>query len=357
MPALTNTIVERGRIRRRRRNRDAGLIAVDRPLPLTEHLDGPRAPDPARMPRCRVIPFLDSHQMGVPVETVQALFNIVLVVFIMATMLSAGFNTSVDQILGVLKRVQLVILVVLVAFVLRPLVGWGLAELFGLATPAFIAMALLWSCPGAPFGAKLVATAKADLQTGAVLQVLMASIASITFAPTANAIIAAADLGDAVTLPVADLIKTVAFLQLVPFVVGVLVRHWTPERALEWDQPVAKVSGLTFVAVVVGATLGSWRTIVDLIGSNVLIAALVASVIVLVLGYLVATGGPETRVATALVEPASNAGPAFAAVAIAFDNDPEILGAVVGIIFVQLVVGILTASYMGKNERAVVSAP
>ena len=289
-------------------------------------------------------------------ETLQALFNIVLVVFIMATMLSAGFKTTVDQIVGVLKRVQLVLLVVLMAFVLRPLVGWGLAELFGLATPAFIAMALLWSCPGAPFGAKLVAMAKADLQTGAVLQVLLASVASITFAPTANAIIAAADLGDAVTLPVADLIKTVAFLQLVPFIGGVLVRHWTPDYALDWDKPVAKASGVTFLIVVVGATFGSWRTIVDLIGSNVLIAAMVSSLVVLILGYLVATGGPETRLTASLVEPASNAGPAFAAVAIAFNNDPEVLGAVVGIIFFQLLVGILTASYMGKNAGSEVEA-
>jgi len=57
----------------------------------------------------------------------------------------------------------------------------GVAELFGLATPAFIAMVMLWACPGAPFGAKLVMTAKADLQTGAALQVLLASIGSITF--------------------------------------------------------------------------------------------------------------------------------------------------------------------------------
>jgi BASS family bile acid:Na+ symporter len=100
----------------------------------------------------------------------------------------------------------------LVAFVVRPLVGWGTAQLFTLATPAFIATVLLWSCPGAPFGSSMVMTAKANIQTGAVLQVMMAAIGSITFAPTANALISAADLGEAVSLPVGDLIKTVAFL-------------------------------------------------------------------------------------------------------------------------------------------------
>jgi len=111
---------------------------------------------------------------GVSVETITALFNIVLVVFIVSTMLSAGFNTTFEQLANVFRRWQLVVMVVVVGFVLRPLIGWGTAEVFDLATPAFIAMVLLWSCPGAPFGSKLVMTAKADIQTGAVLQVTMA---------------------------------------------------------------------------------------------------------------------------------------------------------------------------------------
>jgi hypothetical protein len=38
------------------------------------------------------------------VEAISALFNIVLVVFIMATMLSAGFNTTFEQVGNVFKR-------------------------------------------------------------------------------------------------------------------------------------------------------------------------------------------------------------------------------------------------------------
>ena len=70
--------------------------------------------------------------------------------------------------------------------------------------------------------------AKADLQTGAVLQLLMASLGSITFAPTANAVIQAASLGSDVSLPVGDLIQTVAFLQLLPFAMGVFSHAATP---------------------------------------------------------------------------------------------------------------------------------
>ena len=65
-------------------------------------------------------------------ETITALFNIILVVFIVSTMLSAGFNTTFEQLTTVFKQWQLLIAVVVVGFVVRPLVGWGTAELFSL---------------------------------------------------------------------------------------------------------------------------------------------------------------------------------------------------------------------------------
>jgi len=148
---------------------------------------------------------------------------------------------------------------------------------------------------------------------------------------------------------VADLIKAVAFLQIVPFAVGILTRHWAEVQALEWNEYAKKVSGNTFLAVLALAILGTWQTIIDLIGSRTLIAGIVFSVIAIAAGYLISSGGRRTRTATALIQPGSNAGPAFAAVAIAFNNDPLILGATSAIIFMQLVVGTLVAGYMGKD--------
>jgi BASS family bile acid:Na+ symporter len=177
----------------------------------------------------------------------------------------------------------------------------------------------------------------------------MASIGSLPFAPTAN-LINAADLGSNVSLPVGELIKTVAFLQLLPFAVAVLVRHWTPSRALEWRPFTVKISSVTFLGVLAGALLGSWRTVVDLVGSKTLLAAIVASVVMLALGYVLSTGKATIRQTTALLQPCSNSGPAFAAIAIAFNNDPDILGAATAILVIQIVVGIVTASYIGKER-------
>jgi BASS family bile acid:Na+ symporter len=171
-------------------------------------------------------------------ETVQALmealFNAGLVILIVATMFSSGLTTTLSALGKVFRNIWLLLLVLIVALVIRPLVGWWLAEVFALATPAYIAMLLL------------------------------AAIGSITFPLVTNFMITGAGSGEDISLPVADLIKTVAFLQLVPFVGGICVRHWMPETAKEWNPPVVKVSGYALMIVIVLALLGSWRTILGL---------------------------------------------------------------------------------------------
>jgi BASS family bile acid:Na+ symporter len=282
-------------------------------------------------------------------ELLGSLFNIALVVMIVSTMVSAGFTTTFAAIGKVLSKVLLVVLVLVTGLVLRPLVGWGLAELFSLDTPAYIAMILLAVVPGAPLGVKFVMGARGDVTTGAVFQVLLAVVASFTFAPTASWILDAADVGEDISLPVADLLRTIVFLQVLPFVVGLLIRYFNEKAALEWNVFAQKIVGPSFLAVVVLALLGSWQMIVDLIGDRVILAGTAFSVIMMILGYFVATGDYSTRAATSMIQPGSNSGPSFAAVAIAFDNDPAILGAVTAIIFMQIVVGGVGSTWVGKQ--------
>jgi BASS family bile acid:Na+ symporter len=284
-------------------------------------------------------------------ELIGALFNVALVVMIVATMVSAGFTTTVANLGAVLSRYGLVLLVLATGLIIRPLVGWGTAELFSLSEPAYIALILLAVVPGAPLGVKFVMGAKGDVSTGATFQVLLAVVASFTFAPTANFILETANVGEAVSLPVGDLLKTIVFLQVLPFVVGLLIRHWNEKSALEWTGFAQKVVGPSFLAVVVLALLSSWRIIIDLIGDRVLVAGAFFTVAMIVIGYFASVGGYRTRAATSLIQPGSNSGPTFAAVAIAFGNDPAILGAVTAIIFVQIVVAAPIGTWMGRDKE------
>ena len=279
-----------------------------------------------------------------------ALFNIFLVVFIVASMLSAGFTTTVPNLVSGLKRYWLILAVLVGAFLLRPLAGWAIAELFSLETDAFIALIILASVAGAPLGVKFVMAAGGSLTTGAALQVMLAVISSFTFAPTANFLLEMADLGGDISLPVWDILRAVVVLQLVPFAIGMLSRYWVEESALEWNKTAVKVSGPAFLAFLALGILGSWQLIIDLLGDRALIAGLVFAIAALIIGYVVSYGDRKTRETTSLIEVGTNAGPAFAAIAIAFNNKVEIVGAAVAMLLIQIILGIVMGGYFGKSR-------
>jgi bile acid:Na+ symporter, BASS family len=278
------------------------------------------------------------------VEFVTAAFNVVLVVFIASTMLAAGLGTPIDQLAAVLRRGSLLLLVLVANLVVVPLLGWGVAVVFGLSTAATVALLLVASSPGAPFGAKLAMLQRGDVLTGSTLQVLLAAVGSVTFPLTANVLFGWAGLGGDLSLPVADLVRSVAILQLVPFAIGLSLRHWTEAIAASWEPVAQKVSSLSFAAVLVLGAGSSWEQIVSLLGSRTLLAAAVFTVLSAIAGGVLATGPPIRRTTLAGIAPLRNAGPAFAAVAIAFDSDPEILAALSGILLIGLVVAIPAAA-------------
>ena len=230
------------------------------------------------------------------------------------------------------------------------MLGWGISALLSLETPAYIAMLLLAACPGAPFGVKMVMNARGHVVKGASLQVLLAVVGTFTFPIVANAMIGAAGLGDDFSLPVADLIKTVAVLQLIPFGLGIAVRHWTPETADKWRPPVTQISNYALMLTVVLALLGTWRMMIESLGTFVLLAGVIFSVVIIVVGWFMAVGGKPTRISTSMIEPVSNTGPVYAAVAIGFNNDPAILSATTMLLFVQVFVAVFVASYLGKKQ-------
>jgi bile acid:Na+ symporter, BASS family len=283
-------------------------------------------------------------------EFVTAAFNVVLVAFIGSTMLAAGLGTRVSDLVSVLRRGSLLALVLAANLVVVPLLGWGVSWLFGLSTAATIALILVASSPGAPFGAKVAMIQRGDVLTGSTLQVVLAAVGSVTFPLTANVLIGWAGVGGDLALPVGDLVRSVAILQLVPFAVGLTLRHWSPDTATRWASSAQQVSSFSFVAVLVLGLGSSWEQIVSLLGSRTLLAAGVFTVLAAGAGALLATGPLVRRTTMGGIAPLRNAGPAFAAVAIAFGNDPEILAALSGVLLVGLVVCLPVAARLAASR-------
>ncbi len=278
------------------------------------------------------------------------LFNAVTVIFIAATMFAAGLGSTLAALRAAFTNVSLLLLVLLANLVVVPLLGWGLAALFHLTTAPFIALILTASSPGGPFGAKLGMVQHGDITTGAAMQVLLAAVGSITFGITANALLTAADVGGGISLDVGALVRTVAVLQLVPFAIGLLLRHYTTDTAVAWHPAAVKVSNVTFLIVLAGMLLGNWSDVVALLGSRALLAGFLFSALGFGFGTLLATGSPARRTTMGAVTAVRNAGPALAAIGIAFDNQPAILGALAAVLLSGLCAAIPIAAALGRRR-------
>jgi BASS family bile acid:Na+ symporter len=284
------------------------------------------------------------------VDALQLLLNAVTVIFIAATMFAVGLGATLGALRTALGDLRLLALVLLGNLVLVPLLGWGLAALFGLATAPFIALILTAASPGGPFGAKLGMVQGGDVTTGAAMQVVLAAVGSITFGFTANALLRAAGVGGGVSLDVGTLVRTVVLLQLVPFAVGLLLRHGAAATARSWHPAAAAVSNVTFLMVLAGMLLGSWSDVVALLGTRSLLAGFLFSALSFGLGALLATGPSRRRTTMGGVTAVRNAGPALAAVGIAFHDEPAILGALAAILLSGLAAALPIAAVLGRRR-------
>lgn len=281
----------------------------------------------------------------------QVLFNAITVIFIAVTMFAAGLATPLPALRAVLIDLPLLLLALLANLILIPLLGWGLAALFALPAAGFVALVLVASSPGGPFGAKLSMVQKGDVVAGTAMQVLLAAVASLTFGPTSTAILTMAEVGQGISLDVAALVRTVAILQLVPFAVGLVVRHYAPSTALSWHPAAGVVSNVTFMMVLAGMLLGSWRDVAALLGSRTLLAGLVLAVAAFAAGTLLATGPSARRTTMGGIAAVRNVGPPLAAVGIAFGDARAVLGALAAVLVSGLAAALPIAAVLGRGRH------
>lgn len=285
-------------------------------------------------------------------DTLHLVLNAVTVIFIAATMFAAGLGATVPALRGVFTNVPLLLLALLANMVIIPLLGWGIGTLLGLPPASLVALVLLASSPGGPFGAKLAMVQNGDVVAGAAMQVLLASLGSLTFAPTVNGILTAAGIGTNVSLDVGALVRTVALLQLVPFAIGLLIRHYATPTARSWHPTAATVSNITFLIVLAGMLLGNWRAVVDLFGSLSLLAGFLLAAGAFGIGTLLATGPTARRTTMGGVASVRNVGPALAAIGLAFDDKTAVLGALAGVLLSELAASLPIAALLNRGRQA-----
>jgi bile acid:Na+ symporter, BASS family len=195
----------------------------------------------------------------------------------------------VPQILAPLRNGRLVVLSLLANFVLAPIVAIGLARVLGLDEPLGIGLLLVGLAGGAPFLLKLADLAKGDMPFAVGLMVVLMVI-TVGYMPIVLPL-----LLEGVSVNPANIARSLILLMLIPLAVGLALRAWHPPTAGRVRAFVAPVSSISMIFVVVLTTAGHLGSMVSILGSFGIVAAVIFVAVCFGIGYVLGGPGADTR--------------------------------------------------------------
>lgn len=228
------------------------------------------------------------------IEILRSAASVSIVVFAVASMLSAGLSFTFRDIVSPLRRPNRVIRASVANFVLVPLFAAGIARALSLDPAQSIAIILLGSAAGAPFLIKLIAVAAGDVALATSLLVLLVPL-TVVFMPVIVPLLApAAEVSAAaIALPLAETL-------ILPLAFGLAITDLAPRWA-KVLQPIARaLSTIALVALLVLTIVLNARNVLEIFASRAVVAVLLLLAGSFAIGYLIASPRPERRVVLGL---------------------------------------------------------
>ena len=131
----------------------------------------------------------------------------------------------------------------------------------------------------------------------------------------------------------------------------------SPEHATDWHPGLVKIGNVgLFVAILAGVS-ANWSTMVALLGSWVIVAALIIVVISTVLGMLVGIKDPTTRLTTGLVSGMRFTSLGMIVIGNQLSSNPGYLAAGITYALIDFIVPMFFAIEIGRRAAAGTAAP
>ena len=278
-------------------------------------------------------------------EILETLAMLSMLVFVISSMLSMGLSLTVKGIIEPLKDTRLVILALATNFVLVPLVAILLTLVLPLDKSVEIGLILLSTAAGAPFLPKLVEVAKGNIAFSVGLMVLL-MVVTIIYLPIVLPLL----LGDVEVNPW-DIAKSLIIMMLIPLVIGLFIRARYEEAAAKVQPTFAMAANIGIILLAVLGLVLNFDSMIALVGSYGILAAIIFVVLALVIGYLLGGKDPAIKSVTGLGSGQRNIAAALVVAGQNFDADVITYLMVVAII--GFVVLFPSAGELGKRVKGV----
>lgn len=217
------------------------------------------------------------------------LLSIASLVFAVSSMLAVGFRYTIQEIIGPLRNVRLVIGALVANFALVPALAYIITELMSFGEQREIGLLIVASAAGAPFLIKLAQMAAADVAIATGLLVLLL-VVTIGYMPIVVPLIAPeADVN------ALDIAQPLVMTMLVPLIIGLIADRFVPAWTERLLPVLGIISNVALVTLLISTVIANFDQIVDVFGTGAILAAVIFIGGSFVIGYLFGITGRGTR--------------------------------------------------------------
>lgn len=213
-------------------------------------------------------------------------------------MVGLGLNLTIQDILRIFIMPKAVVTGLIGQLILLPALAFAFALSFNLSPIIAIGLIILAACPGGVTSNAYVFASRGDI----ALSVTLTSIASLFTVFTMPfltwlALTTFSEAGTMISIPVSDMMISLARLTVLPIIIGMMVRYWRPDFADRIREPVRKLAFILLMVVILGNTWFSIDTIMLYFVQAGLMAVLL-NLSCMLMGYglarLTRLNGPQT---------------------------------------------------------------
>jgi len=181
------------------------------------------------------------------------LSTIILAASLIIIMLGMGLSLTLTDFKRVLLYPRAIFIGLFNQLILLPIIGFGIASVFNLPPEIAVGIMILAACPGGPTSNLISHLAKADLALSVTLTALssLITILTIPFIVT-FALAHFMQEGQQIALNIPATILQICVIVVIPIVIGMLIRHYSPRFAARMGKPVRIASGLVLLIIIVG---------------------------------------------------------------------------------------------------------
>lgn len=258
-------------------------------------------------------------------------------VFLVSSMLATGLTLTAQAMLAPLRDAQLVLRALVLNFVLAPALAWAITMVVPLDRGHAAGLLLLGCAAGAPFLPKVIESARGDLALAAALMGLL-TVGTILFLP-----FALPWMVPSLHSAPWSIARPLVLLILLPFAVGMLVKHRTAAWAQRTAPVLAQIGNAALLLMSVLLVALNFAALRGLVGSNAIFAAVLFIAGLFAAGWFLGGESRGMRGALGLATAARNFGAALVPAASGL-SDPKItlmivVGALVCLVFCFLAAG------------------